>query len=105
MSTRVLKKIFEFISVDCNLVLNCCLEKCFSRLFSELESVIQDRCQMYSEAPKVPLVGLLPSLARTLHLFLKPPEALPVIQVRVQYVSLSILLHVSLTLCSARSNH
>ncbi|GAU99359.1 hypothetical protein RvY_10376 [Ramazzottius varieornatus] len=67
-------------SVDCNLVLNCCLEKCFFRLFGELESVIKDRSPMYSEAPKVPLVALLPSIARTSQLFLKPPEALPVIE-------------------------
>ncbi|OQV20398.1 putative Peroxisomal biogenesis factor 3 [Hypsibius exemplaris] len=78
-------------SVDCNMVLNCCLEKCFTRLFSEVDSLLRDRTppaagsfapnsQPFSATAKIPHVALLPALDRMSHIYASPLDAAPLVK-------------------------
>ena len=60
------------------MVLNCCLEKCFSRIFTEVESLVKDR-----PAPsggRIPHAALLPALDRISHIFASPGHAEPLVR-------------------------
>ncbi|XP_055333566.1 peroxisomal biogenesis factor 3-like [Paramacrobiotus metropolitanus] len=76
-------------SVDCSMILNCCLEYSFTRFIAEIKSFVDDRARKTNakESARIPHAALLPAVSRISNLYIKPPEAEPLIKelVDIQY--------------------